>query len=116
MSDTILCPTPGPSREGPEGPPNTPLEITVAVPFLHARENRVIYVRGCQHVFYGFFKVETEFSARELSKTVFILSFRKNEVERIFDHGGFSKGEMEGCRPVRRLGVRFSRISDSLRR
>ena len=25
VSDTILCPTPGPTREGPEGPPNTPL-------------------------------------------------------------------------------------------
>ena len=25
VSDTIFCPTPGPSREGPEGPPNTPL-------------------------------------------------------------------------------------------
>ena len=27
VSDTILCPTPGPSREGPEGPPDTPLAM-----------------------------------------------------------------------------------------
>ena len=27
VSDTILCPTPGPSREGPEGPPDTPLPL-----------------------------------------------------------------------------------------
>ena len=31
VSNTILCPTPGPSREGPEGPPDTPLYIYIYI-------------------------------------------------------------------------------------
>ena len=43
MSDTILCPTPGPSREGPEGPPNTPLDAR-----LQQRRDKAGYKILCQ--------------------------------------------------------------------